>query len=260
MITQSALSPCNWESDLNSSPPPPPYISSSKLLKLEKAAHEADLNILREVDIVIVVDDSASMLPYWEDTRNALSIVAEQAAKYDPDGIDVCFLNNKVVGRNLKENREVMSIFGRVQPRGQTPLGATLQTILSSYISKLKAKQSFRKIFNFGISEAMKPLNILILTDGEPTDNPEVVIAKAAKTLDQLDKPRNQVGLQFVQIGSLEDAARYLEHLDDNLSQKYGVRDMVDTVPTKGGETLSGEKLLKILLGGISKRFDEKKI
>lgn len=69
---------------------------------------------------------------------------------------------------------------------------------------------------------------------------------------------QNQVGLQFVQIGSHEDAARYLEHLDDNISKKYGVRDMVDTVPTNGGETLSGEKLLKILLGGISKRFDEK--
>ena len=103
MITQSAsVSPFNWESDFKPSPPPPYIISSSESLKLEKAAHEADLNILREVDIVIVVDDSASMLSYWEDTRNALSIVAEQAAKYDPDGIDVCFLNSKVVGRNLK--------------------------------------------------------------------------------------------------------------------------------------------------------------
>lgn len=104
MITQSALSPFDLESNLNSSPPPPPppyIIFSSKSLKLEKATQEADLNILREVDIVIVVDDSASMLSYWEDTRNALSVVAEQAAKYDPDGIDVCFLNDKIVGRNL---------------------------------------------------------------------------------------------------------------------------------------------------------------
>lgn len=84
-------------------------------------------------------------------------------------------MNKKIIFRKiglkmkLQEKKEVMSIFGRVQPRGQTPLGATLQTILSSYISKLKAKQGVRKIFNFGISEAMKPLNILILTDGEPS-------------------------------------------------------------------------------------------
>ena len=34
--------------------------------------------------------------------RDALAALAEIASKYDADGIDVCFLNSKHVGNNMK--------------------------------------------------------------------------------------------------------------------------------------------------------------
>lgn len=37
-----------------------------------------------------------------------------------------------------------------------------------------------------------------------------------------------QLGIQFVQVGQDEQAAKALEELDDKLKSKHGVRDIVD--------------------------------
>jgi hypothetical protein len=41
-------------------------------------------------------------LPVKTKAQEALSPLAECASKYDTDGIDICFLNSKKVGNNLK--------------------------------------------------------------------------------------------------------------------------------------------------------------
>lgn len=38
----------------------------------------------------------------WSEARDALMDVAEQAAMYDEDGVDVFFLNSKVKGTGMK--------------------------------------------------------------------------------------------------------------------------------------------------------------
>lgn len=101
-------------------------------------------------------------------------------------------------------------------------------------------------------------MNIVILTDGEPTDEPEDVIVAMARELDRLNAPLNQVGIQFVQIGDDEAVTEYLEALDDALSKEYNIRDIVDTTPYTGKD-LTGDELLKILLGAVNKRLDRMK-
>lgn len=86
-------------------------------------AAENVLEVLREYNTVIIVDDSSSMAgEAWREvsvplicgccaisnpchirqqTREALAALAEIASKYDADGIDVCFLNDRRVGRNM---------------------------------------------------------------------------------------------------------------------------------------------------------------
>lgn len=80
---------------------------------------ENALETLRKYNTVIVVDDSGSMRgKRWQEVRprmqgcrmaltgrqarDALAALAEIASKYDADGIDVCFLNSKHVGNNMK--------------------------------------------------------------------------------------------------------------------------------------------------------------
>jgi hypothetical protein len=96
-----------------------------------------------------------------------------------------------------------------------------------------------------------------VITDGAPSDEPEDVIVAAARRLDRGDFPLSQLGIQFVQIGNDPEARAALEELDDDLSGKYGVRDIVDTTPyTSAG--LDGAVLIKILLGGINRRVDKR--
>jgi hypothetical protein len=49
--------------------------------------------------------------------------------------------------------------------------------------------------------EQVKSLNIIVITDGVPSDDVESVIVRAAKRLDQCNAEPWQVGIQFFQVG-----------------------------------------------------------
>lgn len=68
----------------------------------------------------------------------------------------------------------------------------------------------------------VKPVIFIVLTDGEPTDDPKEVILTFARAL-QLDQwPERQVGIQFVQVGDSTYAARALREMDDALKAQCG--------------------------------------
>ena len=106
-------------------------------------------------------------------------------------------------------------------------------------------------------------MNIIVITDGVPTDDVESAIILAAKKLDKLEAPAWQVGIQFFQVGNDISAKAHLKQLDDELSEIAGgeIRDMVDTVPFKSshGAALTGEGILKVVLGAVNRRLDRKK-
>lgn len=65
-------------------------------------------------------------------------------------------------------------------------------------------------------------------------------------------------------VGRDEAAKKHLKQLDDELAEISGddeLRDMVDTVPFTGaqGEQLSGDGILKVVLGAVNRRLDRKK-
>lgn len=87
-------------SPISTEPPPgPPPIP----LRPVRQDGEDPLEMLREYDTVFLIDDSASMAgERWDQAMNVIIGVAEIAAGYDEDGIDVYFLNSKRVGKELK--------------------------------------------------------------------------------------------------------------------------------------------------------------
>jgi hypothetical protein len=109
----------------------------------------------------------------------------------------------------------------------------------------------------------VKPLNLIVITDGEPSDDVEAPLISCAKKLDKLDAPAWQIGIQFFQVGRDEGARAHLRALDDELAEIAGMelRDMVDTVPFKGkeGEHLSADGILKVVLGAVNRRLDRKR-
>jgi len=143
-----------------------------------------------------------------------------------------------------------------VRPRGGTPTGTRLRHILKPYLERYCANP-----------EGTKPLNIIVITDGEPSDDVESTIIWAAKKLDKKDAPAWQVGIQFFQVGNEPGAREHLKQLDDDLAEVAGdddLRDIVDTVPWKHergeGNTLNADGILKVVLGAVMRRLDKSRL
>ncbi|KAF9000266.1 hypothetical protein BDQ17DRAFT_1391354 [Cyathus striatus] len=187
----------------------------------------------------------------WTEAEQALAKLVEKVAKYDNDGVDIYFLNNKRTGNGLNVSTQVRCFFGSVTPDGMTPIGARLEQIAGKYV-----RETIPIYIEHpdDLNEYVKPVVYVVITDGCPTDDPGTVIEGIAKRLDQNNFPVSQVGIQFVQIGNDLSATRFLKKLDDELSPMKGIRDIVDTTPYKG--VLNDEMLIKVMLGGINKRVD----
>ncbi|KAI0921183.1 hypothetical protein AcV5_001140 [Taiwanofungus camphoratus] len=172
---------------------------------------ENALDILKRYNTVIIVDDSGSMEgSRWLEAREALAALADIASKYDADGIDVCFLNSKKVGNNMKSSDLIRRLFDSVRPVGITPIGEKLENLLLYYLDTL---EQAKLRFNAGEEKAMrevKPVNYIVITDGAPSqhhkvtftfgrtdllaaDDPEEVIVTAARRLDAHNFPLSQV-------------------------------------------------------------------
>ncbi|KAG1896451.1 uncharacterized protein F5891DRAFT_1053926 [Suillus fuscotomentosus] len=203
------------------------------------------------------MDDSSSMAgSLWKEAKQALATLAGVASQYDANGVDIHFLNHYESITGVTDSKAVHEQFTNLQPRGPTPIGHRLDIILGDYFRDLDAAKRQEDAGDYFARKQIKPVNVIIITDGAPTDDPESVIVSFAKRLDADKWPLAQVGIQFVQIGNSRRATQFLVELDDNLKQTHHIRDIVDTTPYIG--QLNAEMLIKILLGGINRRVDTK--
>ncbi|WVN86849.1 uncharacterized protein L203_102023 [Cryptococcus depauperatus CBS 7841] len=235
-----------------------PLVQKSRSIYVPPQADEDPLEMLREFDTVFLVDDSTSMKgERWQQAQEAIMDVADIASRYDENGVDVYFLNSKRVGKQLRSGIEVEDLFKGLEPKGATPTGLRMEIILREYISQLERSQTASPTTVHMPEQSIKPMNLIVVTDGAPTDDPESVLLACAKRLDRGEYPLSQIGIQFLQIGNDSEAREALQELDDGLSAAHGVRDMVDTVPFNG-EAMSAGLIIKTLLGGINRRMDRR--
>ena len=170
---------------------------------------------LKGYDTRFLVDDSDSMDgPRWTTAKQVMAQIASIAVKYDRNGVDVRFFNAYLEDEerlNLDSADKVMRLFENLDPDGSTPTADMVETELNEYIHEYKKNRS------------IKGLNLIVLTDGEPSPHQDVehVIVKYARILAQQDAPPLQVGIQFVQIGDEEGAKDFLDSLDNDLQKKH---------------------------------------
>jgi von Willebrand factor type A domain len=246
---------------------PTPFAQSSG------PASDSEYAFLANFDTVFLVDDSGSMAGrYWREAEEAIATITPICTQHDPDGIDLYFLNHSNPAQrgggytNITSPAVVQDIFRRVRPYGMTPVGQRLSQILFPYLRRVEKMAAnmddYGQLTNPAL--AVRPVNIIVITDGVFSDDAESVILNAARTLDRCQTIPWQVGIQFFQIGSDAAAQKHLEQLDDDLGRAVRsehVRDIVDTVPWRGqtGRTLSGDGILKVVLGAVNKRLDRQK-
>ena len=254
-----------------------PTLGPSPAYTPEMASTPEDrYSFLTLFDTVLLIDDSGSMAGRsWRETGAALSALLPTIVSRDEDGIDLFFLNHQsrdpgspstgiAAGgyRNVTSPAEVKSIFSAVRPSGGTPTGTRCRALLKPYLARLE-EQNKR-----GLMDTVKPLNIIVITDGVPSDDVESVLLASAKKLDALEAAPHQIGVQFFQVGNEAGAAAALKELDDDIAGlvRGGVRDMVDTCTWTGGAVeegaaprLTADGILKVCLGSVVKRLDRRR-
>jgi len=77
----------------------------------------------------------------WTKAEKTLAACAERAVRYNPDGVDIHFLNSKDKNRNNRQtHQQVMELFQLVDTDGNpTPTGDALDAGLTAYLSKFRA-------------------------------------------------------------------------------------------------------------------------
>lgn len=239
--------------------PPPLYVPQDR--------GDSPYEGLRDFDTILLIDDSGSMQgSRWRETSTAIQAIAPICTEFDHDGIELYFLNHKNkrdqnrgnlgAYRELRNAADVQRLFQTVIPGGYTPTGRRLKEILSSYLDDL---EDSLKPKNRGLPP-VKPLNIIVITDGEASDDVESPIVRAAKRLDKLHADACQVGIQFFQVGNDLAATESLQDLDDVLENRYKIRDMVDTVPFEPNRPITADFLLKVCLGSVNRRLDRRAV
>ena len=232
---------------------PPPAYEPPANSRPVVSTQDDQYAFLSSFDTVFLIDDSGSMAGRsWRETAAAISAIAPICTSHDADGIDIHFLNAPDNSEycHVASVEDVSRIFRSVTPYGQTFTGQRLRDILQPYLRSIEIQGADR----------VKPLNIIVITDGVPSDDPESEIISAAKKLERADAPAWQVGIQFFQVGNEYGAAAALKELDDGLEKQGCPRDIVDTVPwsaTSGG--LSADGILKVVLGAVNRRLDRKR-
>lgn len=243
---------------------PPPYtpgpvsqsdISSAPASNVEGEADDP-YAFLRSFDTIFLIDDSGSMAGHnWRETGKALETITPICTSRDADGIDIYFLNraDSNLYKNVTSAGTVIEIFQTVRPGGGTPTGQRLRKILIPYLERYKVRPS-----------TTKPINLIVITDGAPSDDVESSIVEVAEELDRLKAPAWQIGIQFFQVGKDAEARDHLKYMDDGLVDKRGnrIRDIVDTVPFTGADSqeLSARGVMKVVLGSVNRRLDRNSV
>ena len=179
----------------------------------------------------------------WDLVKKILDYSTAVATNYDPDGIDVHFLNNKNANQNrVKDRALAVEIHRKIALRGNTPIRDQLSKHLHNYLNEYKRHKDELN---------PKGYNLILLTDGEPNrdwEDPEDIsdhedarrtkpafrkirkmLVGIAQELDELQADENQVGIQFCNVGNDQGAHEFFYYLDNRLKGKWNLHRDVRT-------------------------------
>ncbi|CAF2757024.1 unnamed protein product [Rotaria sp. Silwood2] len=219
------------------------------------------LGALDGYEIVFICDDSDSMNtelsdvsgPYekaptrWDELKQTVSIVIDLASIFDPDGVDVYFLNrepmyNKACYTYLFNKISIVKIIS-----GPTPMVRVLRQVLKEKKNQIQERK----------------LLIFLATDGVPTDdNGQPRIDELRQFLLEERKPINQISVTIIACTDDNECMSYLNNWDKIIPNL----DVIDDYRSEKKEILAcqgrsfpfsyGDYVVKILMGGIDPWFD----
>jgi hypothetical protein len=223
---------------------------------------------LKDFDTTLLIDDSESMKPYWDEVRLILQKIAPICIKYDEDGIDVEFVHHirtrgkidpHFTGYNnisaatghptMHDN--VDGIWRTTTPKGRCLLGQRLGNLVGTY--------KYDLLLEHGKDGQKRPVmrkNYIIISAWEWEDSDSVVktIKEAMRLVSKLCKssnlPDDQINFNFFRVGGGNVDDEWSRFIDDDAWKGSNVMDRVKVTTWTGkpGE-LSEDGLLMALMG-----------
>ncbi|SPO30887.1 uncharacterized protein UTRI_05495_B [Ustilago trichophora] len=222
-----------------------------------------DLVKLALFDVMFLLDDSASMRSEGTRRRDALAGIlkraADAAARFDPDGMEVAWMNNPTQQR-IHNVAEADQLTSRCAYDGRaTPMGSSLESKILQPLVLTPATQG----------RLSKPALVLVITDGRPTGSSEKgekivkVLQHAKRTLASTRYGEDAVSFQIAAVGNDREAQEWLDTIDNDPT----VGDLIDvcsdiTIESQQVKKSTGVELtqelycLKLLLGPIDTSYD----
>ena len=200
--------------------------------------------MMSDRDYTLIIDKSGSMSTpdqvggrsRWEIAQESTLALARKAEQFDPDGITVYVFSGRFKRYDDVTSAKVAQIFLENDPSGTTNLAGVLQDALNNYFQRKAAGKT-------------KPNGetILVFTDGEPDDRKAVmkVIIEASRRIDRDE----ELAISFIQVGTDQQATRFLKLLDDDLQSAGAKFDICDTITMEDMEDMS---LSEVLLNAIN--------
>ncbi len=228
--------------------------SSAIPISFARATTSRDFNFcsLSLFNICFVIDNSGIMSARsWCEIKEAMKTMTSICMQHHVDGIEIYFLNGDD-RKHITTPAEVETSFTYVQLRSGTTVGSKLHSILGSYLLKLRRRGK----------DAVKPLDIIVISDGNPGDDLKSVIVSVARDLDELKTLAWQVRIQLCQVGSNPEVGKSHEDLDASLAyqseRNKESRNVVAMIPWM--KTLDGKAILTSALGAMERRPNNRHI
>ena len=253
-----------------------PTLDPNTLFQHIKAKYEISqefgdkLQLLQGFKIAFIFDDSSSMntqlqdsplnssnslrATRWDELKYFANISVEIASLFDRNGCDIYFLNRPGV-KNLQMNQlaEFLNTFSTRRPNGYTPLSKALTQVLQD---------------NYHTVQTEQKLLIIIVTDGEPTDESGNVDIRRFKQCLINRTPMDRIFVTIVACTDDDTSIAYLNRWDTEIKHL----DIVDDFRNEREEIRRargprfpftyGDFVVKSLVGSIDPTldvYDEKK-
>mmetsp|Transcript_11888 Transcript_11888/g.35570 ORF Transcript_11888/g.35570 Transcript_11888/m.35570 type:complete len:444 (+) Transcript_11888:82-1413(+) len=219
-----------------------------------------DLVGLALYDIVIYCDDSGSMKfeeggSRIDDLKAVLDRVSSVVTLLDADGISLRAMNYTGQADGVRTSQQAAHFVSQLEFKGLTPMGEMLERRIIEPI--LESRLNTRQL--------TKPLLVITITDGEPSEAPGKVqreVAEAKRHCQQSPYGAGAIAFAFAQVGTDMGAQRFLATLDNDPD----VGRMVDCTShfeleqaeclKKGVQLTPDMWMLKLLVGGIDRSYD----
>ncbi len=200
--------------------------------------------MLENRDYTLIIDKSGSMATpdqkggknRWVAAQESTFALASKCEQFDPDGITIYVFSGRFKRYENVTSSKVSQIFRENDPSGTTDLASVLKDATDNYFNRKSAGQT-------------KPNGetILVVTDGEPDDRKAVmrVIIEASRRMERDE----ELAISFIQVGTDQQATRFLKVLDDELQSAGAKFDICDTITMDEMEDLS---LSEVLMNAIN--------